>query len=60
MTEGPQEQYFFSDAKKNVGRQCILKRLHFFKDIDFDWLGFISDDSLRKNSKTIYPLLMTL
>jgi len=30
----PTRAIFFSDAKKKVRRQCILNRLHFFKDID--------------------------
>jgi len=48
----PGRASFFGDAKKKVGRNCLLNKLHLFNEIKFDWIGDISDDALRRKLKT--------
>jgi len=47
----PGKAVFFSDAKKKSGKICILSKLHFLNEKNFDWVGNFSEDALRKNLK---------
>jgi len=47
----PGKASFFGDARKKIGKNCLLNRLHLFNDIKFDWIGDISDNSLRQRLK---------
>jgi len=47
----PGRAVFFGDAKRKIGRNCILNKLHIFNDIKFDWIGTLTDDTLRQRLK---------
>jgi len=49
---------FFGDVRRKIGQNCLLNKLHIFNEIDFSWIGVISDDILRQKTQgTIYYLL---
>jgi len=45
----PGKAVFFSNTWKKARRTCIISKLHFFNEITFDWVGDISEDTLRKS-----------
>jgi len=44
----PGRASFFVDAKKKIGRNCLLNKLCFFNGIKFDEIGDLSDDTMRQ------------
>jgi len=47
----PGRATFFGDVIEKIGRNCLLNKLHIFNEIDFNWIGNISDDILRQRLK---------
>jgi len=50
----PNRGTFIDKSKRRAGKQKLTNRLQCLKKIDFDWIGDICDDFLRKNLKRLF------
>jgi len=50
----PARGTFIDKSTRRAGKQKLTNRLQCLKKVDFDWIGEISDDQLRKNLKRLF------